>query len=147
MNQFLSFIAFFLQYNSVVNDLILILVWVSKVISRIVSSFHCGRCRADIHWMSCNALCAPTILPNIRISWGPRPTSVCASLRSLQNRYPLDTLQLMFGRVPSPFSHLQASLRVKRTFDTDIIAYALFLKKKHLNGQRGREIKRNEKRN
>ena len=49
------------------------MIWSPKVISRIVSSFHCGRCRADIHWMSCNALCAPTILPNIRISWGPAP--------------------------------------------------------------------------
>ena len=29
-----------------------------------------------------------------------------------------------YGRVPSPFSHLQASLRGKRTFDTDI--YKLF---------------------
>jgi len=34
---------------------------------------------------------------------------------------PLPHFFLMFGRVPSPYSHLQASLRGKRIFDTDII--------------------------
>jgi len=34
---------------------------------------------------------------------------------------PLPHFFLMFGRVTNPYSHLQASLRGKRTFDTDII--------------------------
>ena len=37
----------------------------------------------------------------------------------------------MFGRVPSPFSHLQASLRGKRAFDIDIMFYSNnFIEKK-----------------